>query len=288
MKKIQGVITAMVTPFDEDGEIDLVATAEVARYLVENGSHGLVVAGTTGESPTLEDDEKLELLQVVLREVGDTTTVILGSGSNDTRHSVELTKMAADAGADAGLVVTPYYNRPNEAGIRGHFEAIAEGSPDLPLILYNVPSRTITNISIELLATLGQIDNVVAVKQANDDELQLIDGLKLLAGNDGGFMETLKLGGAGGILVASHLVGLRMRQIWDLSQAGDLDGATKIDNELRPAYEAMSVTVNPIPVKAALEMAGICSATMRLPMVGASPEEKAETRRLLAESGVQL
>ena len=151
-----------------------------------------------------------------------------------------------------------------------------------------VPTRTITNIGPALLATLGQIDNIVAVKQANDDELQLIDGLDVLAGNDGTFMETLRMGGAGGILVASHLVGPRMRQIWDLSQAGDLDAANAIDNELRPAYEAMSVTVNPIPVKAALEMAGVCSATMRLPMVEASPEQKDETRRLLAESGVQL
>lgn len=288
MKEIQGVITAMVTPFDEDGGIDLAETAKMARYLVENGSHGLVVAGTTGESPTLEDDEKIELLQVVHEEVGETTTVILGSGSNDTRHSVELTKMAADAGADAGLVVTPYYNRPNEAGVQAHFEAIAAGSPELPLILYNVPTRTITNIGPEQLASLGQIDNIVAVKQANDDELQLIDGLDVLAGNDGTFMETLRMGGAGGILVASHLVGPRMRQIWDLSQAGDLDAANAIDNELRPAYEAMSVTVNPIPVKAALEMAGVCSATMRLPMVEASPEQKDETRRLLAESGVRL
>jgi 4-hydroxy-tetrahydrodipicolinate synthase len=278
----------MVTPFDEDGGIDLPETAKLARYLVEHGSHGLVVAGSTGEGSTLDDDEKLELLQVVLEEVGSTTTVILNTGSNDTRHSVELTKMAASAGADAGLVVAPYYNNPNAKGIYRHFEAVAEGSPDFPLIAYNIPSRSVINIDPEILVELGKFDNIVALKQANDDELQLIPGLDVLAGNDGTFLEALEMGGAGGILVAPHLVGDRVREIWDLAKAGDFDAATTIDNELRPAYEAMSVTVNPIPVKTALEAAGVCSATMRLPMVPASEAQKAETLRLLAESGVNL
>lgn len=278
----------MVTPFDEDGGIDLPETAKLARYLVEHGSHGLVVAGSTGEGSTLEDDEKLELLQVVLEEVGSTTTVVLNTGSNDTRHSVELTKMASSAGADAGLVVAPYYNNPNPAGVYAHFEAVAEGSPDFPLIAYNIPSRSIINIDPAGLEELGKIDNIVALKQANDDELQLIPGLAVLAGNDGTFLDALEMGGAGGILVAPHLVGDRMREIWDLAEAGNYEDAATIDNELRPAYEAMGVTVNPIPVKTALEAAGICSATMRLPMVPASKAEKAETLRLLAEAGVNL
>ncbi len=278
----------MATVFDEDEAVDLEATRALARHLIEHGSHGLVVAGTTGESPTLEDDEKIALLRAVREEVGDDVTLILGTGSNDTRHSVELTKAAAAEGADAGLVVTPYYNRPNEAGIRGHFEAIAAGSPDLPLVLYNIPGRVIVNMPAELLAELAQIPSVVAVKQANDDELAPVPGLDLLAGNDTGFLKTLKLGGAGGILVASHVVGDEMRQIWDLWQEGREEEAEALDARLAPAYEAMGVVVNPIPVKACLEMAGICSARMRLPMVEATESEKTRIKGLLNEAGVTL
>lgn len=288
MSEIQGVITAMATVFDKDGEVDLNATRKLARHLVEHGSQGLVVAGTTGESPTLDDEEKLALLDAVLDEVGGEAKVILGSGSNDTRHTVELTKAAADHGADAGLVVTPYYNRPNKAGLRGHFEAVAEGSPDLPLILYNIPGRVVVNMEPEFLAELGQIPNVVAVKQANDDEIEPIPGLDLLAGNDTAFLSVLKAGGTGGILVASHLVGERMLEIYDRYRDGDVAGAELIDAELRPVYDAMAVTVNPIPVKAALEMAGLCSAHMRLPMVEASDSEKQQIRSLLASAGVEL
>jgi 4-hydroxy-tetrahydrodipicolinate synthase len=288
VSEIQGVITAMATVFDEDGEVDLGATRNLARHLVEHGSQGLVVAGTTGESPTLDDDEKLALLDAVLAEVGGEVTVILGSGSNDTRHTVELTKAAADHGADAGLVVTPYYNRPNKAGLRGHFEAVAEGSPDLPLILYNIPGRVVVNMEPDFLAGLGEIPNVVAVKQANDDEIQRIPGIDLLAGNDTAFLSVLKAGGTGGILVASHLVGERMLEIYERFREGDTAAAERIDAELRPAYDAMAVTVNPIPVKAALEMAGLCSAHMRLPMVEATDTEKQQIRSLLASAGVDL
>ncbi len=278
----------MATVFDEDGAVDLGATRNLARHLVEHGSQGLVVAGTTGESPTLDDDEKLALLDAVLAEVGGEVTVILGSGSNDTRHTVELTKAAADHGADAGLVVTPYYNRPNKAGLRGHFEAVAEGSPDLPLILYNIPGRVVVNMEPDFLAGLGEIPNVVAVKQANDDEIQRIPGIDLLAGNDTAFLSVLKAGGTGGILVASHLVGERMLEIYERFREGDTAAAERIDAELRPAYDAMAVTVNPIPVKAALEMAGLCSAHMRLPMVEATDTEKQQIRSLLASAGVDL
>jgi 4-hydroxy-tetrahydrodipicolinate synthase len=288
VSEIQGVITAMATVFDKDGEVDLGATRGLARHLVEHGSQGLVVAGTTGESPTLDDKEKLALLDAVLAEVGGEATVILGSGSNDTRHTVELTKAAADHGADAGLVVTPYYNRPNEAGLRGHFEAVAEGSPDLPLILYNIPGRVVINMDPDFLADLAGIPNVVAVKQANDDEIGPIPGLDLLAGNDTAFTSVLKAGGTGGILVASHLVGERMLEIYNRFREGDVAEAERIDAELQPAYEAMAVTVNPIPVKAALEMAGLCSAHMRLPMVEATDTEKQQIRSLLASAGVEI
>jgi 4-hydroxy-tetrahydrodipicolinate synthase len=278
----------MATAFDADDRVDLTSTRKLARQLVEHGSNGLVVAGTTGESPTLDDEEKLALLDAILDEVGEEATVILGSGSNDTRHTVELTKAAADHGAHAGLVVTPYYSRPNEAGLRGHFKAVAEGSPDLPLILYNIPGRVVINMAPSFLAELAQIPNVVAVKQANDGELEQIPGLDLLAGNDTGFLEALKCGGTGGILVASHLVGERMRELYERFREGDVAEAERIDSELRPVYEAMAVTVNPIPVKAALEMAGLCSAHMRLPMVEATEEEKKQIRSLLASAGVEI
>jgi 4-hydroxy-tetrahydrodipicolinate synthase len=278
----------MATVFDEDGGVDLPATRGLARHLVEHGSGGLVVAGTTGESPTLDDDEKLALLDAVLAEVGGEAKVILGSGSNDTRHSVELTKAAAAHGADGGLVVTPYYNRPNEAGLRGHFEAVAEGSPELPLILYNIPGRVVVNMGPDFLTELARIPNVVALKQANDDQIQEIPGLDLLAGNDTAFLKVLKAGGTGGILVASHLVGERMLELFRRFREGEVGEAERIDAGLAPVYEAMAVTVNPIPVKAALEMAGLCSAHMRLPMVEATDTEKQQIRSLLASAGVNI
>jgi 4-hydroxy-tetrahydrodipicolinate synthase len=285
---LRGTVTAMVTPFDTSGELDLEGCRSVARHLVAHGSSGLVVGGTTGESPTLDDREKLDLLEAVLDEVDGAVPVALGTGSNDTRHSVALTRLAAEAGAAAGLVVTPYYNRPNRSGIEAHFTAIAEAAPDLPLILYNIPSRVVTNMPPDLLADLGGLPNVVAVKQANDEEMGPVEGIELLAGNDSGLLACLDAGGVGGILVASHLVGDRMADLIEAHQAGDRDRAVAIDASLAAAYEAMSVTTNPIPVKAALEMAGICGGTLRLPMVEATPAEKDRIRSLLGEAGVEL
>jgi 4-hydroxy-tetrahydrodipicolinate synthase len=276
----------LATAFRPDGELDIDSTRKLAAYLVENGSHGLVVAGSTGESSTLEDDEKIDLTRAVVEEVGPEVTVIVGSGSNDTRHSVELTKMAAEAGADAALIVTPYYVRPNRAGIRRHFEAVAEGSPGFPIVAYNIPSRTGINMPPEFLAELAQIDEVKAVKQANDDDLGPIEGLDVLAGNDGTFLPTLKFGGAGGILVASHLDNGRMRTIWDLWQEGRHDEAEALDNQLQPLYEAMGVVVNPIPVKAALAARGLLPPTMRLPLVEPTDQERDAVEELLAEAGV--
>lgn len=285
---LRGTVTAMVTPFDTSGELDLEGCRSVARHLVAHGSSGLVVGGTTGESPTLDDREKLDLLEAVLDEVDGAVPVALGTGSNDTRHSAALTRLAAEAGAAAGLVVTPYYNRPNRSGIEAHFTAIAEAAPDLPLILYNIPSRVVTNMPPDLLADLGGLPNVVAVKQANDEEMGPVEGIELLAGNDSGLLACLDAGGVGGILVASHLVGDRMADLIEAHQAGDRDRAVAIDASLAAAYEAMSVTTNPIPVKAALEMAGICGGTLRLPMVEATPAEKDRIRSLLGEAGVEL
>ena len=286
MPSISGVITAMVTPFDADAALDIDGARRLARHLVENGSHGLVVAGTTGESPTLSDAEKLELLRAVRGEVGDEATVICGTGSNDTRHTVELTRAAAGEGADAVLVVTPYYNKPNRAGLRAHFEAVAEAAGETPVILYNIPSRVVVNLDPGFLAELAAIDNVVAVKQANNDELAAIDGLDLLAGNDNIFLRCLEVGGAGGILVSSHLVGPQMRELFEAATSGDLARARDIDSQIQGVYEATTVTSNPIPVKAALEMLGLIGGSLRLPMVEADDEQRAAIKAALERQGL--
>jgi 4-hydroxy-tetrahydrodipicolinate synthase len=287
MREIRGVITAMVTPFASDGSLDLGAACSLARRLVDEGSHGLVVSGTTGESPTLSDDEKLRLFEAVLEEVGDEATVIAGTGSNDTRHTAELTAAAARVGAHAALVVTPYYNKPNRAGILAHYSAVAEAAPELRLVLYNIPGRTALNLPPDQLAELAAaIPTVVAVKQANDDELGPIEGMEVLAGNDGTFARTLGFGGPGGVLVASHVVGRRMRELYEAAASGEGERAAEIDAELRPVYEAMNVTTNPIPVKTALELLGVLEATMRLPMVPATDEERGAVRAMLETAGV--
>jgi 4-hydroxy-tetrahydrodipicolinate synthase len=287
MATISGVLTAMVTPFDSDGAVDLAATRRLARHLIENGSHGLVVAGTTGESPTLSDDEKLKLLEAVLDEVGDEAMIVCGTGSNDTRHSAHLTGEACRVGAHAVLVVTPYYNKPNRAGLRAHFSTVAEAAGETPMALYNIPSRTVINLSPEFMAELAsEIDNVVAVKQANDDELGPIEGLDVVAGNDGIFLRCLEMGGTGGILVSSHLVGAEMRALYDAATSGDLDRAREIHERLVPIYEATVVTANPIPVKAGLQMLGIVEDNVRLPMVPASDDERAAVRTALEHHGL--
>jgi 4-hydroxy-tetrahydrodipicolinate synthase len=287
MATISGVITAMVTPFDADGAVDLAAARRLARHLVDNGSHGLVVAGTTGEAPTLSDEEKLRLLETVLDEVGDGSTIICGTGSNDTRHSAHLTREACRVGAHAVLVVTPYYNKPNRAGLRAHFSTVAEAAGETPVVLYNIPSRCVINMPPEFMAELARdVDNVVAVKQANDDELGPIEGLDLLAGNDGIFLRCLQIGGTGGILVSSHLVGPEMRAVYDAATSGEDDRAREIHESLTAIYDATVVTANPIPVKTGLELLGVIEANMRLPMVPASEDERAAVRTALEQHGL--
>jgi 4-hydroxy-tetrahydrodipicolinate synthase len=289
MSELHGVITAMATPFDAGGKVDERAARRLASHLIEHGSHGVVVAGSSGEAATLDDAEHISLLGAVVEEIGDRATVICGTGTNDTRHSIELTRAAAEAGAKAALVVTPYYNKPNPAGILAHFEAIASAVPDLPLIAYNIPSRVVVNVPPPGLAALAEIDSVVAVKQANNEELGPIEGLDVLAGNDDVFLRTLELGLAGGILVASHLVGERMREMWDAAQAGDLERAGELDAALRPLYEALAVTTNPMPLKAALEIAGLIpSGTLRLPMVPVNDQQRTTIREALDAVGVAV
>lgn len=278
----------MATPFDERGDVDLAAARELATYLLAHGSHGLVIGGTSGECPTLTDGETIELLETVRKEVGDEVLLICGTGTNDTRHSCELTKMAANAGADASLVVAPYYNKPNRAGLKAHFETVAAAVPEQPLVMYNIPARVVINMPPDLLAELGTVDNIVAVKQANDEELGPIDGLSILAGNDNTFMRVLEFGGAGGITVASHVVGPQMREMWDAAASGGIDRAREIDAELTPVYEGLSVTTNPIPLKAALEMLGIASGRMRLPLVPADANQRAAVKTALEGIGLPV
>jgi 4-hydroxy-tetrahydrodipicolinate synthase len=289
MKEIEGLITAIATPFDASGAVDHDGARRLAAHLLEHGSHGLVIAGSTGECPTLTDGEEIELLRAIRAEVGDEVLLVCGTGTNDTRHSCELTKMAAEAGADASLVVAPYYNKPSRAGLRAHFEAVAEAVPELPMVMYNIPARVVINMPPDLLEELGRdIGNVVAVKQANDEELGPIEGLTVLAGNDNTFLRVLEFGGGGGITVASHIVGGRMREMWDAAQSGDLDRARQIDGEITPAYEATSVTTNPIPLKAALAMLGLCEDRLRLPLVSADAEQRAAIKAGLDAAGVAI
>jgi 4-hydroxy-tetrahydrodipicolinate synthase len=288
MASLEGVITAMATPFDEGGAVDLENGRRLAAHLLEQGSHGLVVGGTTGECPTLTDEETIELLRAVRAEAGDDALLICGTGTNDTRHSRELTKKAADAGADASLVVAPYYNKPNRAGLKAHFEAVAEAVPEQPMIVYNIPSRVIVNMDPQLLEELAQVDNVVGVKQANDEELGPIDGLAVLAGNDNTLLRVLEFDGAGGICVASHVVGPQMREMWDAAKSGDLERARSIDAELTPIYQGLSVTTNPIPLKAALSMLGLAPDRLRLPLVPADEEQRAAVRTALEGIGLPV
>lgn len=278
--KLGTIITAMVTPFSEDGGIDFEATGVLVQHLADNGSDGVVVAGTTGESPTLTDDEQIELIAFVVREFGDQLTVIAGAGANDTAHAVRLTERATEAGAAAILSSTPYYNRPNETGLRLHYAAVAAAT-DLPVVLYNVPTRTGLDMSDKLAAELGaEHANIVGMKQARPGNPSPIEGLDLYAGNDDSFAAALDAGGVGGILVASHLVGKEMRAVADSANRAEADAA------LRPFYDALGVTTNPIPIKAALDMAGLPGGALRLPLVSASEEERAVIATGMREVGL--
>jgi 4-hydroxy-tetrahydrodipicolinate synthase len=270
-----GILTAMVTPFDGDGRLNENATVELMHHLLENGSDGLVLAGSTGESPTLTDEEKGRLWELAVAECPEGTTIVAGTGTYDTRHSVELTERASQIGVTAMLVVAPYYNKPNRLGIKAHFETVA-GSTDRPIIVYNIPSRSVIDIPNDLLGELAEIDNVVAVKQARYEDMRPVDGLDLLAGNDEVLAKVMELGGTGGILVASHLVGRQMRRIID-----EPDSRGEIEDGLSDLYKALTVTTNPIPVKAALNMTGHDVGGLRLPLVEATEDEKAVIRAAL-------
>lgn len=274
------ILTAIITPFDADGRVNEEAFVALMAHLAENGSDGFVVAGTTGEASTMTDEEHLGLIALAVRERPAGTTIVAGTGTNDTRHAVLLTERAGELGADALLSVTPYYNRPSPLGLKRHYEAIAAAT-DRPILLYNIPSRTGTNIPPDLLAELAQIEHIDGVKQSNPAELQPIDGLTLYTGDDATFARTLDIGGAGGISVASHVVGPEMRRMVD-----EPAHRAQIDASLRDVYETLFMTASPTCTKAALNLLGLNAGTTRLPIVDATEEETAAVRAMLARHGL--
>jgi len=283
------VLTATVTPFDADGAVDYERYRELCAFLVDNGSDGVVVSGTTGESPTLSDGERVELLRVAIDAIGDRATVLAGTGTNSTTHSIHLTEEAHEAGADGFLVVTPYYNKPPPRGIVEHFKAVAAAS-DRPVMVYNIPSRVVINIEPETMAQLAEIPNVTSVKQANDDLEQarrIVElGLDLYAGDDNIVYPFLELGGKGGVCVHTHVVGPQVKEMVRRFRDGDAEGARRIHEELAPAYELLGVTTGPIQIKAALNLLGQDVGGLRLPLVEASEEERTQIRDCLERLGV--
>ena len=283
------VLTATVTPFDADGAVDYERYREVCAYLVDNGSDGVVVNGTTGEAPTLSDEERLGLLRAALEAVGDRATVVAGTGTYSTAHSIHLTEQAHNAGAHGFLVVTPYYNKPPPRGIVEHFKAVAATS-DRPVMVYNIPSRVVINIEPKTMAKLAEIPNVTSVKQANDDleqaERILELGLDLYAGDDNIVYPFLELGGMGGVCVHTHVVGPQVKEMVRRFREGDTEGSRRIHEELAPAYELLAVTTGPIQIKAALNLIGQDVGGLRLPLVEASEEERAQIRDCLERLGV--
>jgi 4-hydroxy-tetrahydrodipicolinate synthase len=283
------VLTATVTPFDASGAVDYDRYRELCAYLVEHGSDGVVVTGTTGEAPTLSDDERLELLRAALDAVGDRATVIAGTGTYSTTHSVHLTEQAHEVGVHGVLVVTPYYNKPPPRGIVAHFKAVAAAT-DRPVIAYNIPGRVVLNIEPKTMAELAEIPNVTAVKQANDDLEQarrIVElGLDLYAGDDNIVYPFLEVGGRGGVCVHTHVVGPQVKEMVRRFREGDAQGAKRIDDELAPAYELLRVVVGPIQIKAALNLLGHDVGGLRLPLVEASEDERAQIRSCLERLGV--
>ncbi len=281
MRPLGGLYTAMVTPFRADGGVNEDAAVSLGRHLLANGSDGLVVCGTTGESPTLSDDEMVALVSLMVEELGDEALIAAGAGSNDTRHACHLAERMAATGAEALLSVTGYYNRPNRRGIVRHYEEVARAASGKPVIVYNIPSRTTVNLDPSLLAELAQIEGIEAVKQSNGAELRPIDGMTLLTGNDEDLARCLDIGGAGGICVSSHVVGTEMRRMFD-----EPEHRAEIDASLRHVYAAMFCTASPIPVKTAMSLLGHDVGGLRLPLVEADESELAVIRGALERQGL--
>jgi 4-hydroxy-tetrahydrodipicolinate synthase len=280
MTELGAILTAIVTPFDQELRVNEEAFVALMRHLADNGSDGFVVTGTTGEASTLTDEEHLGVIGLAVQERPPGKTIVAGTGTNDTRHAVHLTERATELGADAILSVTPYYNKPSRLGLRRHYEAVARAT-DKPILLYNIPARTGTNVPPDLLAELAEIEHIEGVKQANPDELQPIDGLDLYAGDDATLARTLDMGGAGGVLVASHIVGNEMRRMVDEPQ-----NRAQIDASLKDVYRTLFLTSSPTCTKAALNLLGHKVGGLRLPLVEATEQETEEIRAMLQRHGL--
>ncbi|MEK4030018.1 4-hydroxy-tetrahydrodipicolinate synthase [Pseudobacillus sp. FSL P4-0506] len=287
------ILTAMVTPFEQNGEIDFHATENLINYLINNGTDGLVVAGTTGESPTLTTEEKVELFKFVVEVVNGRVPVIAGTGSNNTRASIHLTKLAEEAGVDGIMLVVPYYNKPSQEGLHQHFKAIAE-STSLPVMLYNIPGRSVVNMSVETVVRLAQIPNIVSIKDASgnlDAMTEIIsqtpDDFSLYSGDDGLTLPVLSIGGTGVISVASHVIGNEMQRMIENFRNGKLREAALAHRHLLPIVKALFAAPSPSPVKAALNLNGIPVGGVRLPMVPLNEEEKADLQQALQSLSVK-
>jgi 4-hydroxy-tetrahydrodipicolinate synthase len=291
--KLARVLTAMVTPFAEDLSVDYTKARALARRLVQSGSDGLVVSGTTGESPTLSHEEKLKLFEVVLDEVGDEAVVFAGTGTNDTRASIEMTRDAERVGVHGAMLVTPYYNKPPQAGLYRHFAQIAE-STGLPLLVYNVPGRTSVNLAADTMARLARdFDNIVAVKEASGVLEQVAeirskapDGFVIYSGDDNMTIPIMSVGGDGIVSVASHVAGLAMQEMIAAFVAGDTARAGALHRRLLPLFKVIFVTTNPIPIKAALALAGFDAGPLRPPLVEAAEAERAQIRKVMESLGL--
>lgn len=292
MRHFGRILTAMVTPFNNDGSVNYGEAVKLAQYLVNNGSDGLVVTGSTGEAATLTKEEKVKLYTAVLEAVGDRATVIAGTGTNDTRDSVELTKIAEQTGVHGAMVVAPYYNKPPQEGLFQHFRAIAE-STALPLIVYNVPGRTSSNILPDTIARLAELENIAAVKEASGSLEQVSEIIRITpkdffvySGDDALTLPVLAVGGQGVISVAAHIVGSRMQAMVNAFFAGDMVKAKDLHLELLPFFRVIFVTTNPIPIKEAVNLIGIKAGPVRLPLVPPTAGETAQLTKIMQSLGV--
>ena len=285
------LLTAMVTPFDKDLEVDYKKAQELAQYLIANGNDGIVVAGTTGESPALSNSEKLNLFKAVKEVVGKKGQVIAGTGSNSTKHSIELTQAAAESGADGVMLVVPYYNKPPQDALYQHFSAVAQ-TTKLPILLYNVPGRTSTNMLPDTISKLSKVPNIIAIKEAAGD-MDQVSAIKALvsedffiySGDDSLTLPMLALGGYGVVSVAGHIVGKEIKEMINNYLVGNIKEAQKLHQSLFPLFKTMFITTNPIPVKTAVNLIGIEVGEMRLPMISATKEQKDEILKILGEAG---
>ena len=267
------VMAAMVTPFADDGSVNYAVAEKLAVHLIENGNDGLVICGTTGESPSLTWDEEYQLFQVVRQAIGDRGKIIAGTGSNSTQEAIAATQKAAKLGVDGSLQVVPYYNKPPQEGLYQHFKAIAQACPELPIMLYNVPSRTSRNLEAGTVAKLSEIDNIIAIKEASGDLEQVCQVRRLTSpsfaiysGEDSLTLPMLTVGAVGVVSVASHLVGNQMQQMIQAFNAGNNELATAIQLKLFPLFKILFATTNPIPVKAALNLQGWQVGSLRSPL----------------------